>query len=220
MNSRYNIKNDKNIKTYICFNPIQNNNLDDVKIILENYDKISIYPDNEDENVNTYKNVAGYIYRIIEKSKFFCKGLNPSYILDSFNNVDAVIVIGSSMDILPNGNIFGFALIVFDEINNTVYIDVICSHIGIQGVGDFLIKAIQNMCKELLISKIYLTSVKNSISFYEKYGFIKTDKYCENMCEMIKIINTNGGKKKKIKIKSKKIKTKRKSKKTRRISKK
>jgi hypothetical protein len=39
-------------------------------------------------------------------------------------------------------------------------------------------------------------SVKSAISFYEKYGFTKYDKLCNDMCLMIKSINTkNGGKK-------------------------
>jgi hypothetical protein len=36
---------------------------------------------------------------------------------------------------------------------------------------------------------IYLVSVKNAISFYKKYGFIKTDELCENMCLMKKSLN-------------------------------
>lgn len=57
------------------------------------------------------------------------------YFKPTESNVDAVIIIGSTstMKILPNGNIFGFALINFDEKTNSIYIDVICSHIGIKG---------------------------------------------------------------------------------------
>ena len=112
---------------------------------------------------------------------------------------DAVIIIGSTMDILPNGNIFGFALINFDEKTNSIYIDVICSHIGIKGAGDILINQIEDISRRLFIGKIHLKSVKSAISFYEKYGFIKNDKLCDDMCTMIKNINTkNGGKKKQI----------------------
>ena len=56
--------------------------------------------------------------RLISKSEFLCKGLNHDYIVTSFDNADAVIIIGSSMNVLPNGNIFGFALINFDEKHN------------------------------------------------------------------------------------------------------
>ena len=149
---------------------------------------------------------------------FLCKGLNSEYILNSFNNVDAVIIIGSTMDILPNGNIFGFALIKFDEKTNSIYIDIICSHIGIKGAGDMLINKIEDMSRRLFITKIQLQSVKSAITFYQKYGFIKNDNLCDDMCTMIKNINTKkGGKKEKGKTnknkqrKSKKIKRTRKS---------
>jgi len=84
MNSRYSIKN-KEPKTYIYFTPTESNNLDDIKLLLEHDDKINIYPNNEDVNpYNSYKNVTDYIYRIINNTKFLCKGLNHDYILDSF----------------------------------------------------------------------------------------------------------------------------------------
>ena len=211
MSLRYNIKNNINTKTYIYFKPTESNNLDDIKLLLEDDDKIDIYPNNEDVNTsyNSYKNVTEYIYRIINNTGFLCKGLNPDYILDSFDNVDAIVIIGSSINILPNGNIFGFALINFDEKSNSIYIDVICSHIGIKGAGDILINEIEDISRRLLIKKIHLTSVKSAVSFYEKYGFTKYDKLCDNMCIMIKYINTkNGGKKKQTTKQRKSIKLK------------
>ena len=97
MSLRYSIKNNRNTKTYIYFKPTESNNLDDIKELLEN-------DNNEDVNQsNNYKNVTEYIYRIINKSGFLCKGLNPDYILHSFDTVDAVVIISSSsMNILPN----------------------------------------------------------------------------------------------------------------------
>lgn len=215
MSLRYNIKNNRNNKISIYFKPTESNHLDDIKLLLEDDDKINIYPNNEDVNTyNTYKNVTDYIYRIINKTEFLCKGLYTDYVLNSFDKVDAVVIISSFMNILPNGNIFGFALIKFDEIHNSIYIDVICSHIGIQGAGDILITAIQDISKKLLMKEIYLKSVKSAIPFYEKYGFIKYDKTCVTMCLMKKSINKYGGKKKtkktnkqKKRIKTKKIKT-------------
>jgi len=206
MSLRYNIKNNINTKTYIYFKPTESNNLDDIKLLLEDDDKIDIYPNNEDVNpYNSYENVTDYIYRIINKTGFLCKGLNPDYILDSFDTADAVVIISSSMNILPNGNIFGFALINFDEKYNAIFIDVICSHIGIKGAGYILINEIEDISRKLLMTKIYLNSIKSAILFYEKYGFIKQDKSCDNMCVMIKYINKkNGGKKKNTK-KNKKI---------------
>lgn len=203
MSIRYNIKNIGDIKTHLYFKPTENNNLDDIKLLLEN-NNMNVYPNDEDVNLNnSYKNVTDYIYRIVNNSEFLCKGLNPAYILDSFDDMDAVIIIGSS-NILPNGNIYGFALIQFDEKTNSIYIDVICSHVGIKGAGDTLINEIENVSRKIFMSRIYLKSVKSAISFYEKYGFTKKNKLCDDMCLMTKNINTrNGGKKRKTNKKNK-----------------
>jgi hypothetical protein len=217
MSLRYDIKDNKN-KTYIYFKPTKSNILDDIKLLLENDDKIDVYPKNDDVNpYDSYKNVTDYISRIINNSEFLCKGLNPDYILDSFDNVDAVVILGSSINILPNGNVFGFALIKFDETKNSIYIDVICSHIGIKGAGDILINEIEDISRRLLMTEIYLKSVKSAISFYEKYGFIKYDNLCDDMCVMIKSMNKKyGGTKNKKKTKRKQKETKRNKKKTKR----
>jgi len=194
MNVRYNLKNDKNIQKYIYFKPTENNNLDDIKTLIEYTGEIKVYPNNEDVNPhNSYKNITDYIYRIITNSNFLCKGLNPIYISDAFDTADAVVIIGSSMNLLPNGNIYGFALINFDEADNSIYIDVICSHIGIKYAGDILINSIQDICREIFMKKIYLKSVKSAISFYEKYGFIKKEPLCDTMCLMIKTLNERVG---------------------------
>jgi len=208
MSLKYNLKNDSNRKTYVYFNPTTNNNLEDIKLLLENYSNIQLYngtnPDNE------YNNVCEYIIRIINNSEFLCKGLNPDYVSDSFETADAIIIIGSSSNILPNGNVYGFASINFDESTNSIYIDVICSHIGIKGAGDILINEIENISKVLLINKITLTSVKSAITFYEKYGFVKKDNLCNNMCLMTKYIKKIGGKRKTNKIGSRNKKATRK----------
>lgn len=194
MSVRYNLKNDRTIQTYLYFRPTESNNLDDIKTIIEYSGEVKVYPNNEDVNTyNSYKNVTDYIFRIITNSNFLCKGLNPSYIFDGFDNADAILVIGSSMNLLPNGNIYGFSLINFDEAHNSVYIDIICSHIGIKYAGEILIKTIQDICEKLFITKIYLKSVESAISFYEKYGFTKKESSCDNMCLMIKTINKKTG---------------------------
>jgi hypothetical protein len=100
--------------------------------------------------------------------------------------VDAVIILGSSMNILPNGNIFGFALLKFDEINNSIYIDVICSHVGIKGAGDILINEVEEIGRRLFMTDIHLTSVKTAIPFYKKYGYKQTNQSCQDMCLMVK----------------------------------
>ena len=58
------------------------------------------------------------------------------------------------MNILPNGNIYGFALVEFHEKYNSIYIDVICSHLGIKGAGDVLIKTVEDISRKLLMSEI------------------------------------------------------------------
>jgi ribosomal protein S18 acetylase RimI-like enzyme len=216
---KYNIKNNLHTQTHVYFRPSDSDKLDDIKLILEDDDKIMVYTNNEDENQNnSYNNIRDYIDRIINKTGFLCKGLNPEYISDSFENVDAVVIISDSPNILPNGNIFGFALINFDETTNSIYIDVICSHTALQGVGDILINEVQHISKKLLMTYIYLTSVKSAISFYEKYGFTKQEEICDDMCLMIKSMNKkSGGKKRRRTKKGKQTKIK-KTRKNRRVS--
>jgi len=203
MESRYNIKKEMEIKTSVYFNPREIHNLDDIKIILENDTSISVYPNSEDDSestYNNYKNVTDYIYRIFDKSRVLCKGIGSQYLIESFNRNDAVVVIGSSMDVLPNGNVFGFAGLKFNQEENSLYIDIICSHTGIKGAGDFLIKKLEDISRNLSIDKIYLKSVEWAISFYEKYGYIKQDTSCVDDCLMIKNIRKKiGGKKRKTK---------------------
>lgn len=211
MSLKYNIKTSKNNKISIYFNPTHSNYLDDIKLILDDDANINLYHNNNESESNSYKNVTDYIYRIIDKSGFLCKGLNPDYILDSIDDADAVVVVGSSMNILPNGNIFGFALIQFHEKYNSIYIDIICSHIGIKGAGDILIKALEYISKKLFMTEIYLTSVKSAITFYEKYGFTKYDKLCNDMCIMIKSLKKRGGRKRKTRKYKKSLKRTRKN---------
>ena len=211
MSVRYTIQK-KDTKTSIYFNPekLVNLEIENIKLMIEDDNNMDVYP-NADVNTYTYENVKRYIYRIIKETKFLCKGLNHEYVSDSFDEVDAVIIIGSQMNILPNGNIYGFALLKFDESKNSIYIDVICSHSGIKGAGDILINEIQKLCRTLLMTEIHLTSVENAISFYEKYGFIKHDIECEDMCLMKKSVKRKKGGKNK---KTNKQKYQRKNKKT------
>jgi hypothetical protein len=177
---RYNIK-QIIPKTIISFNP--SSNLDDIQTLLE--DKFNTFTD-----IDSYKNITDYIYRIIINSEFLCRGLNPEYILEALFRVDAVVVLSSSfMEILPNGNIFGFALLKFDEAENSVYIDAICSHVGIKGAGEILINEIEKIGRQILMESVHLISVKSAIPFYKKYGYKKTNKSCKDMCMMIKAIH-------------------------------
>ena len=85
MSERYNIKND-NTKTFIYFKPSETNNLEHIKILIEDGGDIDVYPNDEEDTNNSYNNVTDYIYRIITNSRFLCKGLNPEYIIDAFDN--------------------------------------------------------------------------------------------------------------------------------------
>ena len=99
MNTKYNIKNDKNVKISIYFNPdnSKESNLEDIEILLENDDKYEVYPTSEGSTSegstredsttgpnNSYKNVTNYIYRSVDKTEFLCRNINPDYILHLF----------------------------------------------------------------------------------------------------------------------------------------
>ena len=185
MSLRYSIKEKGDTKTYIYFRPSQSNDLDDIQLILQYGDKYDVYPDADADD--SYTMIKDYIGRLVNKSGFLCKGLNPDYILESFDNANAIVIVGSSMNVLPNGNIFGFASINFDEKHNSIYIDVICSHVGIKGAGDFLMKEIESICRKLSMTEIYLKSVKSAIPFYKKYGFVKYNSH-DKMSLMIKSV--------------------------------
>ena len=71
MSVRYNLKNDRNIQTYVYFKPTESIILEDIKTLIGYDDEIKVYPNNEDVNLyNSYKNITDYIYRIIIKSNF------------------------------------------------------------------------------------------------------------------------------------------------------
>ncbi len=187
MSIRYNINNDINIKTHIYIRPIRNTALDDIKTLLEEDSKINIHFNENKNSYNSYKNIKDHIYRIIKKTEFLCKGLNSDYVLDSLDKVDAIVIISSSTNILPNGNIFGFALINFEELTNSIYIDTLSSHTYIKGIGNILISKIKDISKMLLITKIHLITVDSAILFYKKHGFTKYDKFQDDMHLMMKL---------------------------------
>jgi len=240
MTTKYSIKNDTNVETYIyfkpettLFNPTKSKR-NEHWLKFEGDNTFKVYPngndidsdDDEDDTTvkniyeNSYKNITDYIYRLITNSQL-CKGLDPEYVEQTFGIADAIVIVGSKNDILPNGNIFGFALINIDNPGrepNSIYIDVICSHTGIQGAGHILINAIEYIGRKLSMNYIYLRSVPSAENFYKKYGFLKYSKECNyDGCIMRKYINRKkGGKKtRKMRIRSKRTKrTKRTTKRT------
>ena len=221
MSLKYNLKN-LPTNTNVYFNPNSSNNLDEIKEIIES-DAYFTLPNEIDINDN-YKILSEYICRLIENSGFLCKGLSLEYIKYAFETADAIIAISSTgINILPNGNIFGFALINFNEKDNSVHIDVICSHTGIKYAGEIVLNSIDYMCNILLITKIKLNSVSTAVTFYEKYGFKKKE-LCENnkdLCEMEKNISKKslgGNRRKTNKIKKQNKKTKKRKKYIKRVS--
>jgi len=135
-------------------------------------------------------------------SEYFCKGFLPEAVSSSIHYADAVVIVGSSMNVLPNGNIFSFALINFERRTRkkSIYISEICSHQYIKGAGEILMNQIDDIARNTDMNEINLISVPSAITFYEKYGFTKDLEMCkvDNLCPMSKKINKpNGGKKKK-----------------------
>ena len=104
MSLNYDLKNNNNTKISIYFNDKENENLDDIKLILNNSEDLDVYSDNIGDNL--YKELTSYISEIVTGSNLLCKGLNPNYVLESFDKVDAIIVLSSLMNVLPNGNIY------------------------------------------------------------------------------------------------------------------
>ena len=201
MSLKYNL-NQLTPSRHIYFNPNISEDLDAIKTIIESNEEFTL-PNENDINDN-YQILSEYIFGIVEKSNYLCKGLSLGYVKDALKTADAIIAISSKgINILPNGNIFSFALINFNENDNSVYIDIICSHIGVKYAGEMLLKSITDMCNILHIIKIKLSSVSTAISFYERYGFNKKG-LCENneeLCEMEKDLSKKslGGNRRKTK---------------------
>jgi hypothetical protein len=186
--------------THLDINPMSNADLDyitKIKKSLKTAVDIVVYSDADAPKHNSYEDIKDVIYGLITKSKVMCKDINSNYIGDTFEEVDAVYVLGSprvgSKNILPSGNIYGFALVNFDEYKNELYIEMICSHSDIKYAGESMIKHLSEICKKLDISAIRLKSVEKAVSFYEKYGFEKINKSCNDMCVMVKLISSGGG---------------------------
>ena len=219
MSLKYNLK-DLTTNRHIYFNPNISEDLDAIKTIIESNEEFTL--PNENDINDTYQNLSEYIFRLKENSSVLCKGVSLEYIKDAFETADAVVAVSSKgINILPNGNIFSFALINFNENDNSVYIDVICSHIGVKYAGEMLLKTITDMCIKLNITKIKLNSVSTAVSFYERYGFNKKG-LCENkeeLCEMEKDLSKKslGGNRRKTKKRQNK-KTKKRRRNTKRRS--
>jgi hypothetical protein len=190
---KYSLKSGHKTKPFIFFNSHkpERDEIEDIKIILgSTFDVVE--NTHRDPHFN-YNQLLHYIIRLKTKSRFLCQGIGTAYIEEAFGKADAAIILGDST-ILPNGNIFGFALINFND-DNSIYISIFCSHTGIYGAGEILMKEIEKMCQTLFMTEIHLESVESAITFYEKYGFVKHDESCVGMCEMTKIVKQRTAKK-------------------------
>lgn len=224
--SKYKINN-LNLNYFIYFNSknsgpnykkdvIDNHaNLKYIKTLVSNIIDFITY---DDQAIHT--TLTNYIYSFIANSNFLCPGLNSEYIKDAFQSSDAILVISPDANPLPNGNIFGFAVLKYNEPRNALNVDIICSHVGIKGVGRLLLNAVQQIAYINFFTLIYLQSVKSAISFYEQFGFIKKNSSCGNMCWMtlsIEMPMVDGGRKrvhKRLNKNKSKCKTKRRRKRT------
>jgi hypothetical protein len=180
---RYNIR-EEDTEVFIYFNDNSTGQLQDIITILRNSGYYQ-FP-REGNTGDTYDNVAKYILRMIEKTKFFCSNIELCYIKDVFEIADVLIVLSSPYSmVFPNGNIFAVSLIRFCEDDNSLFLDLISSHIGTKYAGEKMMKHIIDISELLFFSKIKLESLPETIRFYEKYCFIKTVQH-ELVCEMEK----------------------------------
>ena len=191
--SKYNIRTKSPVlKTSIFFNLDNISRNTDLYSILSSESEYDVFPEDEDDE--SYKEISDTIVRFVRNSGFLCRGkVNPRYVERSLTVADAIVVLGDNTPLVPNGNIFGFATILFYESQNQIYIDVICSHSGVQGAGEHLLLSVENIGRKLLFHEVSLRSLTQVIPFYEKYGYRKTVTGCDNECPMVKSIRTTRG---------------------------
>lgn len=188
-------------QTSIFFNNSKLNDndfLESVKLVVEESGNYDVFPKPDSTGNTDYRSVCMLINSKITHSEALCKGLNPTYIKGEMPRTEAIIAIGSKgMDILPNGNLFAFAMLVLDERRNSMYLDIICSNNGIKGAGHILMTEINRIAKSMFITKITLNSVFDAVEFYEKYGFVRQEVCKEgDLCEMTKRISVSKSKSK------------------------
>lgn len=180
---KYNVKGHPT-RPYIFLNSYKTME-NDIKTILENLFDVQ----------SGYRELINYVKGVIT-NEFLCKGISETYISNSFDSADIAIILGD-IDILPNGNIFGLALLEIDQVHNSAHLSTFSSHKGIYGAGEILLEEINKICGSLFISKIHLESLVDAIGFYEKYGYVRDDP-C--MCKMTKMVKVPQEKKSFVKV--------------------
>ena len=155
--------------------------------LLDEPGDLIIYPnehDSEKKNISAFKKFRDELYKDIRKSGKFCDGLQAGFVKDSLHDCDAILRVESSMT--RSKKINGFATLKFYKGSKSLYIDVICTNTDIKGTGSYMIKLLNNLCKEISLENIKLSSATKAIPFY-----LKTDFECDPLCKMIK--NVTGG---------------------------
>lgn len=170
-------------------------------ILLENQteEEIIVYPnedDSEKQKVSSFKKFREENYKEIRKSGKFCNGLTALYIKESLNECDVIVRIESSMT--RSKKLIGFATLKFLKNSKSLYIDTICTNTDIKGTGSFMIKFLTEICDELSLDAIKLTSVTEAVPFY-----LKTEFECDPTCKMIRTLKGGNGKNKTNKLRNK-----------------
>ena len=189
-----NVINPNKINNILFFNPkiIKENDYKRGKynhLLIEKPEDFIILPSEdktEREKNSEFKKFREHLYKGIRSSGKFCSGLAASYIKDSLIECDAILKVESS--ITRSKKINGFATLKFYKGSKSLYIDVICTNTDIKGTGTYIIKLLNDFCKENGIENIKLSSTTQAAPFY-----LKTDFECNPMCKMIKDV-TGGSK--------------------------
>ncbi len=140
----------------------------------------------ERKKVSEFKKFREHLYKDIRSSGKFCHGIQARFVKDSLADCDAILRVESSMT--RNKKINGFATLKFYKGSKSLYIDIICTNTDIKGTGSYMIKLLNDFCKENGLENIKLSSLTQSVPFY-----LKTDFECNPMCKMIKDV-TGGSK--------------------------
>ena len=179
--TKHDVKN-KSTKTFLYVNPKSNMRLD--LSMLNNANYVVVYDE------TNYIEITNHLIELI-KNKLLCVNLSYIDVIDSLNTCSMLVLIG---DILHYKNIYSFSAISYiSEPINTIYgikndtylyAHYICSHTNVRYAGEKLLNSLFELMRILNVNEIKLQPVESSIGFYEKYGFVHSNKYL-----MIKYIN-------------------------------
>jgi hypothetical protein len=141
----------------------------------------------ERKKVSEFKKFRENLYKGIRSSGKFCDGIQSRFVKESLRDCDAVLRVESSMT--RSKKINGFATLKFYKGSKSLYIDIICTNTNIKGTGSYMIKLLNDFCKENGLENIKLSSLTQAVPFY-----LKTDFECNPMCKMIKDVTGGGSK--------------------------